>query len=78
MIKSRLKELMAERERQTGDRVTYAKIHEATGIWPRGLSTLATNQQKHVGLNTISRLCEYFDCQVGDLLVYVPDSDPEK
>ena len=75
MIQSRLKELMAQRERRTGQRVTYAAIHQETGIWPRTLSTLATNNQKLVGLDTLDRLCAYFGCQVGDLLVYVPDAE---
>jgi len=72
MIQSRLKELMAQRERRIGERVTYAAIHKATGIWPRTLSTLATNNQKMVALDTLDRLCAYFECEVGDLLVYVP------
>jgi len=73
MIQFRIKELMAERERRTGDRVTYALIHQDTGIWPRSLSALATNKAKKVGVKTISELCRYFECQPGELLVYIPD-----
>ena len=73
MIKTRVKELMAEKERITGERITYDRIWEATGIWPRTLSTLATNQQKMLALKTLDLLCAYFDCQPGDILVYTEE-----
>ena len=73
MLQFRIKELMAEQERRTGERVTYAIIHEATGIWPRSLSALATNKAKKVGVKSIANLCRFFQCQPGDLMVYVPD-----
>ncbi len=66
----RLKELMAKRERETKRPCTYEVIHEATGISPNSLSTLANNKVKMVGLNTIERLLEYFECEVGELIVY--------
>ena len=75
MIQFRIKELMAERERKTGERVTYDIIHQATGIWPRSLSALATNKARKVGVETISQLCHYFNCQPGELMVYVPDGN---
>ena len=74
-VQFRLKELMAERERLTGDRVTYRLIRDAQGISTNTLHKIATNQQKMVGLSVIDRLCEFFDVQPGDLLVRVPTDE---
>jgi len=70
-IQFRLKELMAEKERLTDERVTYRSIRDAKGISTNTLYKMATNQQKMVGLDVIDRLCEFFDCEVGDLMVRV-------
>jgi len=77
MVQFRLKELMAERERVTGERITYRAISDATQISTNTLHKAATNQQKMVGLGVLARLCKYFGCQVGDLLVYIPEGKPE-
>ena len=69
-IKFRIKELIAERERKTGENVTYKVIHEATRISPNTLSTMAQNKVKKVGISVIERLLDYFDCDVSDLIVY--------
>jgi DNA-binding Xre family transcriptional regulator len=45
------------------------KIMEDTGI---GWSTLSKmNSNKYISLEVIDRLCEYLDCQPGDLIEYV-------
>lgn len=70
-IQFRLKELMAQKERVEGERVTYRDISEATGISTNTLTILANNRMKQIGLSTIGRLLEYFDCEPGDLIVRV-------
>lgn len=69
-LQFRLRELMATKERRTGESVTYAAINDETGISPNTLSSMATGQMKMVGLSVIERLLDYFDCAVGDLIVY--------
>lgn len=41
-----------------------------------GTETIKKLQQGHgiIDTRTISNLCEYFDCQPGDLMEYVPDN----
>jgi putative transcriptional regulator len=76
MIQFRLRELMAEKSRVSGQKVTYEDIRLATGISPNTLSRLAQPiPPKLIGVSVIDRLCKYFGCQVGDLLVYVPDEE---
>lgn len=36
------------------------------------------NKQKRVDTETINRLCEYLNCQPGDIMEYVDDSDKDK
>jgi putative transcriptional regulator len=72
-VQFRLKELIAERERKTGQRVTYRNIRDETGISTSVLHKVATNKQKMISLTVIDRLCNYFGCQVGDLMVREPD-----
>jgi len=34
-------------------------------------------QGKHIALHNIDRICQLLNCQPGDLLKYIPDSDAE-
>jgi putative transcriptional regulator len=67
----RLKELIARKERLENTRITYLDIVAATGISTNTLSRMANNKMEQVGLSTIDRLCAYFECEPGDLLVRV-------
>lgn len=69
-LQFRLRELMARRERRTGQSVTYATIYEETGISPNTLSSMSTGSMKMIGISVIERLLDYFDAEPGDLIVY--------
>lgn len=69
MVKFRLKELIAGKERTMGQRITYEAIAEATGLSPNTLSTVANNKVKKIGVETIQKLCEFLECKPGDLIV---------
>lgn len=60
---------MAEHERKTGNKVTYRKISDATGISTNTLTQVANQQSSMIGLKTIDKLCQFFNCEPGDLLV---------
>ena len=74
MIQCRLRELMAVKGGQERRRITYDDVFEATGIAKSTLSRLANDRSDRVAMATMERLCAYFDCQPGDLFVYVADS----
>jgi putative transcriptional regulator len=74
MIQCRLRELMAAKGRQERRRITYDDILAATGISKNTLTRLANDRSDRVGLDTMERLCLYFNCQPGDLFVYVPNA----
>jgi len=71
MIQCRLRELMAAKARQEHRRVTYDDILSQTRISKNTLTRLANDRADRVGMSVIDRLCAYFGCQPGDLLVYV-------
>jgi len=76
-IRWRIRELMGRRYAKTGKKETYKTITEATGISPNTLSALATGNAQQVGISTIERLLEYFDCEPNDLMVRVANGAKE-
>jgi|AntDeeMinimDraft_6_1070357.scaffolds.fasta_scaffold09713_3 putative transcriptional regulator len=64
MIKSKLSILMGV------EKVNIQDVHEGTGINRNTISNLYHDKLKRVDYNTLSRLCEYFNCQVADILEY--------
>jgi putative transcriptional regulator len=78
MIQCRLRELMAAKTRLTRRKITYSLIKEETGLSKTTLVRLGNDRANLIGTSTLDRLCAFFDCQPGDLLVYVPSAGPER
>ncbi len=71
MIQSRLRELIGAKARQERRKITYDDILAHTGVNKNTLTRLANDRAEMVGLSVMDRLCDYFECQPGDLFVYV-------
>lgn len=71
MIQCRLRELMATKGRQEGRRIIYDDILSTTGISNTTLTRLANDRADRIYISTIDRLCAYFECQPGDLFIYI-------
>ena len=69
MAKSDLFKVWKEREAALGRRITYRDASEATGISEATLSRWSTGQAERFDSRTIDLLCEYFQCEIGDLIV---------
>jgi uncharacterized protein YjbI with pentapeptide repeats len=69
VIKFRLKELIAIKERKEGRKVTYRDINKATGINLNTITAMANNDMSMVGLSTMERLTDYFNCNIADLMI---------
>ena len=65
-----LLEQKAYRENRT---LTYKTVSEETGISVSVLTDYKASNVKRFDAVTLQKLCDYFDCQPGDLLEYVPD-----
>jgi putative transcriptional regulator len=67
MIKCHLSRLMGER------RLRVMDVARETGLH-RGMITLLYNDTaSRVEIDALARLCAFFECDVGDLLEFVPE-----
>ena len=66
--------IMARRKMSLGE------LAERVNITPANLSILKTGKAKAVRFSTLSAICRALDCQVGDILEYVPslEDDPDQ
>lgn len=64
MIKCHLSRLMGERKLKIVDVARETGIHRGT------ITRLYQETASRVDLEVIAALCEFFDCQVGDLFEY--------
>ena len=71
MIQCRLRELKGAKARQERRRIPYADILAQTGVNENTLTRLANGRAGMVGLSVVDRFCAYFNCQPGDLFIYI-------
>ena len=70
MIKIRLSRLL-------GDiRMTQSELADKTGIRRATINEMYHELIERVNLDYLSRICEVLDCDVADILEYVPDPEP--
>ena len=75
MIRFKLGEMMEKKQFAEGRRVTINEIAIATGLNRMTLSKILNLKGYGTGTDTIDRLCEYFSCEVQDLMEHLPE-DP--
>ena len=66
MIKIKLRELIWQAN------VKGYEVAEATNLTPATISKIAKGDTD-VKLSTINRLCNFFRCELSDILEYIPD-----
>ncbi|HAX21319.1 MAG TPA: Cro/Cl family transcriptional regulator [Hydrogenophaga sp.] len=57
-------------------KVKSKDLAEFVGITEANMSLLKQGKVKGVRFETLEKICEYLQCQPGELLVYQPDADP--
>lgn len=67
MLKSRLKVLLAEHD------MTQSKLSELTDIRPGTITNIVNNNIKQIPVESVCKICELFNCDIGDIFQYVPD-----
>lgn len=72
-VRSRLRILLAEKCFQEGKKITFRDIADGSHVPVSVIQKYMSDSVSRYDKNTLASLCEYFDCQVGDILVYVPD-----
>ncbi len=54
-------------------KVRSRDLAEHVGITEQNISLLKSGKVKGIRFATLSRICDYLDCQPGDILAYEPD-----
>jgi putative transcriptional regulator len=75
MIRFYLKELIAERQFKTGERVTLDQIAGGTGIHRVTLSRMSSRRGYNTTTDNVDKLCAYFGCSVAQIIEHVPDDE---
>ena len=69
MVRSNLFSIWKRREAELGHRITYKEVAEKTGISTATLRRWMAGTIKRFDANSTDKLCGFFDCEVGDLIV---------
>jgi len=69
MIKIKLDEILKEKH------VSLTELAQEVDITIANLSILKTGKAKAVRFSTLEAICEYLDCQPGDIMVYEKDAE---
>lgn len=73
MIRFRLKELMAEKSFKEGKPTSLVEVATQTGIARSTLNRIANVRGYSTSTDVIDKLCEYFDCNVEELLQHISE-----
>jgi len=74
MLRYRVAELIAEKKFNEGKVITISEIADATAVSRRILSALVNNRRDaNPTAETLEKLCRYFNCEIGQLVEYIPD-----
>ena len=71
MIVNHLPTLLAERRLKVADAV------RAIGISKTTLHKIYNDQSSRIDFDTIDKLCEFLEVEVGDIFEYVPDAEDQ-
>ena len=69
MIVIHLDVMMAKRK------MSLNELSEKVGITLANLSILKNNKAKAIRFSTLDAICRALDCQVGDIMEFVPDKE---
>lgn len=62
-VKNNLRILAFDREKN------LSEISRATGISRNTLTAIYRNRSKYISFEVLDKLCNYFECEIGDFLV---------
>lgn len=75
MIRVKLRDLLFRKQAEESRKITYAEVAAETQISASTLSRIANNHRVRFDTQTLSKLCQFFNCQIGDLLEYSSDEE---
>ena len=75
MLRVKLREVMEDYRRRTGEHITYGLLAERIGVSRATVESLASRGSYNTRLSTIEKLCRALDCQPGALLELTTEHD---
>lgn len=75
VIRNRFLELLAIKSRTEGRRISQREVADDAGVSLSTISSYATQKVTRYDADVIAALCNYFDCQPGDLLIAQLEND---
>lgn len=76
-VVNRFRELLAIKERREGRRISQREVARVIGLSKYTVDTYARNEVTRFDETTLRTLCDYFGCEVGELLVTEEVLSPE-
>lgn len=67
MIKVKLSDLLGKHK------MTQRALSDATRIRPATISKMYYEECKRLDISQLNRICKVFNCEISDLLEYIPD-----
>ena len=67
MIKIKLSDLLGK------NKMTQKALADMTQIRPATISKMYYEETKRIDISQLDRICKAFDCEISDLLEYVPN-----
>ena len=68
MIKIKLSDLLGKHK------MTQKALSEMTGIRPATISKMYYEEIKRVDIKQLNNICKAFDCEISDLLEFIPEN----
>ena len=68
VLRVKLREVMEEHRRRTGERMTYELLAVRTGLARTTIESIAARSAYNTRLSTIEKLCRALGCAPGELL----------
>jgi len=72
MIKIKLSDLLGKHK------MTQTSLANLTKIRPATISKMYYEEVKRLDIDQLNRICGVFQCEISDLLEYIPDSSTSK
>lgn len=67
MIRIKISELLGKHK------MSQAALARATNIRPATVSKMYYEESKRLDISQLNRICNVFNCEISDLLEYIPD-----
>jgi DNA-binding Xre family transcriptional regulator len=67
-VKNRFLTLLGYKEQQLGRRIRNKEIAEAVGVNEHTIARWLNNEVQKIDVPVLEAFCDYFECDVGDLL----------